>query len=292
MTLRDFIDSSQEHIENKGLLAVPTIAAEMMWRSTRKVPGLSRLGTTITEADWDIALVLDACRWDMYHDIVGSGRPVWCASSSSPEFIQRLNERKDQLQDVRYVTGNPFSSDLNPDTFSDVEEVWQRHWDDDEGTVPPRPITDRVISSARDGDRILAHYMQPHHPFVGSDIDDAMGGDIVGEPNHRGFWDRCRFDGPPDGYREAYWNNLRFVWEEVKLVLENVDGTVLVTADHGNAMGEWGIWGHNAGIQHPRVRRVPWDIHDCTDQETYVPDLEAGTNDLDRQEQLESLGYL
>lgn len=35
------------------------------------------------------------------------------------------------------------------------------------------------------------------------------------------------------------------------------DVRVVITADHGEAFGGWGAYGHPMGMMHPAVRRVP-----------------------------------
>jgi len=78
-------------------------------------------------------------------------------------------------------------------------------------------------------------------------------------------------------------------------LLPNLDGRVVVTADHGNAMGEWGEWHHPPGALSPAVRKVPWLEIDCTDQNTVQPDVELDhTSDgsgVDTEARLEALGY-
>ncbi|OYR61624.1 hypothetical protein DJ83_07380 [Halorubrum ezzemoulense] len=96
---------------------------------------------------------------------------------------------------------------------------------------------------------------------------------------------------------EAYYDNLRYVFEFVKTLLENVDGRVIISADHANALGEWNMWGHRAYVPFRAVREVPWDERDCVDKVTYEPDV--GLADLrddetteDINERLRSLGYV
>jgi membrane-anchored protein YejM (alkaline phosphatase superfamily) len=93
---------------------------------------------------------------------------------------------------------------------------------------------------------------------------------------------------------EAYTDNLRYVLDDVKLVLENTDAeTVIISADHGNAFGEWGEFSHG----HPyigAVRNVPWVKTSASDQETHTPDVEALARDSDTPSvdaKLRALGY-
>jgi hypothetical protein len=93
---------------------------------------------------------------------------------------------------------------------------------------------------------------------------------------------------------EAYRDNLEFVWSDVELLMENVDGTVVITSDHGNSFGKWGAYGHPSGLVSPELRRVPWDHYECSDKMTYQPEERSKEDTAEDtiEERLESLGYL
>ncbi|WP_324665347.1 alkaline phosphatase family protein [Haloarcula sediminis] len=92
---------------------------------------------------------------------------------------------------------------------------------------------------------------------------------------------------------DAYLATLRYVLDDVALLLENVDAErVAITADHGEAFGEWGFYWHTVGCPHPAVRRVPWVGTTATDEGTYDPVVTPETDEgFDRQQHLRDLGY-
>lgn len=82
--------------------------------------------------------------------------------------------------------------------------------------------------------------------------------------------------------------------ESVELLLENIDAErAIITADHGNAFGEWGYYRHPEGCPIPAVRNVPWIVTSARDQKTHEPE-EYDTDEvvLDVKEHLEALGYV
>lgn len=93
---------------------------------------------------------------------------------------------------------------------------------------------------------------------------------------------------------KVYRENLEFVWEDVELLMKNVDDRVVVSVDHGNCFDEWETYGHSTGLPWSQLRRVPWGQYQCTDQETYVPDVCTTENkpDTSVEDRLESLGYV
>ncbi len=64
------------------------------------------------------------------------------------------------------------------------------------------------------------------------------------------------------GTREAalklYEENLRIALESIAELLPELDGTVVVTADHGEAFGEEGVWEHHIETHIPPLVEVPW----------------------------------
>ena len=62
------------------------------------------------------------------------------------------------------------------------------------------------------------------------------------------------------GLRNAYRENLRCVLESVAVLLENISGNILVTADHGEYLGEHGKYGHGLVPRYPPIIEVPWLI--------------------------------
>lgn len=264
----------------------------------------------VLDDDWDVLIVLDACRADLFEAVLDDGTDLpegtletrVSPASATPEWLERVfgPAADDQLADVAYVSGNPFvSSKLDESRFQRVEDVWRDEWDDDRGTVPPRPITDLAIEVGRAGDaeRLVVHYMQPHFPSLAAPDDEGVSlGEFGNE--QMGVWDDLRFGrrSVAEGW-EAYRENLERVLEEVSALLSNVAAdSAVVTADHGNAFGERGLYGHPAGVDVPCLREVPWFETAGTD--THSREVEREEQVTDRGDEsdiiadrLEDLGY-
>lgn len=273
------------------------------------------VGTPVWEYDWDVLVVLDACRVDLMRQVAGEygflGGPgnvdtVWSVGSKSNEWMARTftAEYRDEVERSAYVTGNPYTAKVDFEVEPAVlDEVWRDAWSDEHDTVLPRPLTDRAIATWRDRDvdRMIVHYMQPHVPFVEHpDLGSYGTPDDFG----RGFGDVWALAGdeiPFDRIWPAYRDNLRFVLDDLPLLLSSVDADVVVSADHGNALGEFGLTGHGAEVLLPCVRRVPWVRTRATDTGEYQPErvdeeAAAGTGDdadVDStvEDRLRQLGY-
>lgn len=262
-------------------------------------------GRSIFDEEWDLCVVLDACRVDelerkegTYPWLTDVERYPSLAACTWNWLPRTLEETPNEiLQNTIYVCANPFSDEFcTDDQFHTLDEVWRYAWDDTKGTVLPRAVTDRAITHGRssDADRLLVHYLQPHVPFL---VDDSLS---ISQNNFdfettsaMDDWDRVakgELSRPTaiSWYRET----LTQVLEEVDLLLSNANANrAVITADHGEAFGEWGIYGH-PNVPHPSLIHVPWVETTATDHETHTPnDYET---DIDRstvEKRLYELGY-
>jgi len=291
-------------------------------------PGMSRLGTAYLRAlqalgrrldygtnvfdrEWDVLVVLDACRADLLRSVapdtgvLDSVETVRSVGSSSSEWLENTFLDHPETGRTVMVTGNTWTDRyLDAEAFAALDEVWKYAWDDDLGTVPAPAVTDRAIAAARerDPDRLVVHYMQPHHPFVPDPLDGDDGLARTGShSNTANPWVALRRgEVTAERVRAAYEANLRYVLAEVSGLVENVDGRVAVTADHGNLFGEWGLYGHPMQTPVPALLRVPWAETTGVDRASRSPSLEppeplpvsrvyGADSDRDR---LDALGYL
>lgn len=303
MTLQDFINKSKRQYDRHGTSALPPIAGDFIASTLSKIPRLGRVGRNVYNHEWDVLLILDATRVDMYRDVVREPTETpWMSGASSPEFMANNYTEKytEEMKETAFVTGNPFSKDHARGKFGVLDEAWSHSWDENLGTMPPGPITDRTIQYHREGwDRVIGHFMQPHYPFVGRETTGGkMDWEVTGDgaetdDDKLALWDQFLFGERDDleDVKRAYWENLRYVWDYVETIMENVDGKIIVTSDHGNAMGEWGLWGHKPGFLHPQMRRVPWDVYYTSDKQTHYPEINDLETTEDVNERLSQLGY-
>jgi len=268
------------------------------------VSNVTRRGTPIYERDWDAMVVLDACRPDMLaaaepdYEFLIDGHETRSVASYSKNWMRWNFSRRyaSEMAETVYVTANPFSGDvLDGDDFGHLDEVWRSDWDRTEGTVLPRPVTDRAIKHARkrDPERLIVHYMQPHHPFLGDET-DGFAPEAFPNPKTADPWDQVRWgQRDADDVVSAYRRNLRHALDDVELLLSNLDAErTVITADHGNALGERGLYGHPAYAGIDAIRRVPWYVTSATDTDEYEPEPTEEGLPVDVTARLAQLGYV
>lgn len=67
-----------------------------------------------------------------------------------------------------------------------------------------------------------------------------------------------RKNGTERTLRKYYRENLRSVLEYVSRLIDDLEGKIIVTSDHGEAFGEQGIWEHHVETPIPPLIEVPW----------------------------------
>jgi hypothetical protein len=278
-----------------------------------------QLGTNVFDRDWDVLVILDACRVDAVqevadeYDFIKNVDSIWSVGSTSFEWLPLTFQKRhiSEIQNTAYTSGNPYltpvfrkkkeppvnqpipfgPTDYNvadPEDFLVLDEVWKYGVDDEKNCVLPRTMTDRAVDIFRslNPDRLIVHYMQPHEPHIGDE--KGLGQNIFvplrkGEITKYEAW-------------ESYLENLRLVLDELELLLSNIDANkVVISADHGEAFGESGFYAHQIGCPLPGVRKVPWIETTATDENTHAPKIkpdnkQIGGNYLE--DHLADLGYL
>jgi len=299
MSLPEPLAVAARNLRGAGVGAVRELLARTALRYGRRLDPDPVLG-----ADWDLLVVLDACRADLWAEVVGpdGDLPVGTTRTSpggtSTEWLDAVfgDADPDTLANLGYVTANPYSeSHVDGGALGRLEEVWRTDWDDAAGTVPPRPVTDAAVRVGRetDLDRLVVHYMQPHFPSLADDRDDGIELDRFGEAS-LSVWEDLRFGRRS---RAAVWRayraNLELVLEDVRLLLDSVDADrAVVTADHGNAVGERGLYGHAEGVALDALREVPWAVTTAVDTGRHEPPPPpAADDDPDVGDRLRALGY-
>lgn len=279
-------------------------------------------GEYIMDADWDNLLILDGCRYDLFnqvstdHALEGELTKFRSRGSSSAEFLQR-NFRDRTYNDTVYVTANPYEKRVLGQTFHATDRVWIDDWDDEEGIVLPETIAERALSAHESypNKRLIAHFMQPHVPFIGDTrletrsemtgtlrdltLDDHEAGDIGSLT-----WEAVRTGTiEKEVFWEAYRDNLVRVLEEAIPLADQLPGKTVITADHGNAVGEWAtpfpipIYFHPSNIRIPVLNDVPWFVPPYTERKPIIRSAEnSKTQTPDEtdeiiEDRLSALGY-
>lgn len=206
LQVREWVDDTTAAMEDNavfGLLFGVYYLFVGIWLTvSSRVP----FGTVVYERDWDLLVVLDACRTDALasvageYDFLDEQSSIRSVGSTSSEWLSLTFDRAyaDEIARTAYVTANPHSEEVlrrrvlppqyvavpftwpdwnvvTVDDFHTLEEVWQSDYDERLGVTPPAAVTNRAIAVGRetDAERLIVHFMQPHAPYIASVVDTA-----------------------------------------------------------------------------------------------------------------------
>ncbi|MFC7131487.1 hypothetical protein [Haloferax chudinovii] len=269
--------------------------------------------------DWDVLFVLDACRADLFEETVpdsginySSYEMVESPASSTPEWTSRLFEGR-SFGDVVYITANPWTARVAPNSFHDRIDVWHDDFDDDVGTVRPEAMIKAAKAAIDDypNKRIVVHLMQPHVPFIGgAEVDEGSKNNpeqVINEQikttGKEGSFGRLRYgDGDVKKVWSDYKSNLEIALKNIQNITNDIDGRIVLTSDHGNMFGEiaWPfpirVYGHPDGLRSSPLIEVPWAVIESDSPRPTIKDDGAKHVPLPGEEnqlsnKLESLGY-
>ena len=265
-----------------------------------------------------LLIVLDACRYDMFVDIAPEYltfeqlKPVKSEGRNTFEYVAHC--WPDEYDDVAYISAaTPVNSDsrdkyerdtlrlyngyVPSEHLSHIRDVWRESWNENIGITPPTPVTDAALDT--DSQRVVAHYFQPHAPFIGRQsllghANNANSSPMEGEAVDAPVWQRAKWgDVTRAQLKAVYKSNLHRVLRDVcRLVEGTTIENVAIMGDHGEALGKYGIYAHPP-LEHPNTRKIPWGIvRGVTDYPDSNERSPTDVSGVDVESRLSDLGYL
>ena len=280
--------------------------------------GLENQKRLVQKGYWDTLIILDACRYDYfeqeYASFIGKGKLRKLKSPASWTYAWLSEVFGGEYEDITVYSAHPGLNSkgigrhmgyVGSKHFKKIIDVWDFGWDSKLGTVHPKTLTEAVLEDVSSGDfkgRNIIWYVQPHSPWIGETrlggsrrdwndkevLTDVMRGIKSGEISR-------------DTFMRAYRDNLRLVLRHVAELIPYLKGTVVISSDHGELLGEWGFYTHISYVGLPGLKEVPWlelegggkeleGKHEAGDR-----NIQEGRKDSDEEEikkKLMGLGYM
>ena len=129
----------------------------------------------ILKAEWDILIILDGCRYDIfksvYENLIHSKCELKKAKtfcSGTKEWMQNNFYNKDCSSIIYLDPIVMFNLFIPDDTFFKTVMVWKTNWDYEYGTIKPDEMTDVALEQIKQHPkkRFIIHYHQPHPPYL------------------------------------------------------------------------------------------------------------------------------
>lgn len=240
---------------------------------------VARHSELLSGVDWKYLVVLDACRFDVFEDVIRfvdvSGVLTECNSEALDTPMWYRKHWAGDYPDVALIGAHPYPWRPEVDVaryFGAAFAVWSDPanlgWG---GVVHPGRLcifASRIMSE-RSSEQWIIHFEQPHLPFVDvmgmafleNEIEVGLGGDDWIKYNPM-LYDAVEAWGRSNGWevlKSLYVGSLRVTLGVVVSWCTGLKGgQVVITADHGEHLGEGGIYGHPWAAGPGILTRVPW----------------------------------
>lgn len=241
---------------------------------------------------WDIAIVLDACRFDTFKKLHRKYLPKGRLSKrkGTGQTSEWLKSNFSEYQDLVFVASIPAINEQGikfygydaTGKFFKLYEAFIDGFNEELGTVPPDYVvevgTQAMIENPNK--RIIIQFLQPHYPYrktpkmthkklrhiIGNVIDRFSMTTIyqkvrikMGYTNFRNPEAYTRHKELIQELIELYEDNLDWALENIASLLKRIKNKkVVITSDHGEAFGEDGNFFHLSNIKSDAVRTVPF----------------------------------
>ena len=227
-----------------------------------------------------LLIILDACRYDYfsrrYHKNLDLGcyqkinlKRVWSPASVTFLWIKKCLDGK--YDDIKVFSTHPILNSRGIkihgykaiDHFNrdNIIDVWDFGWDDKLGTVPPWNVN-KAIKDEGLAEKNIVWYLQPHGPWIGKTkltipVEEMKSRN---EPIEWIVLDKIKKgEFSTELLKKAYEANLELVLNYVNKIMKKWDGDkIIITSDHGEMLGEYGIYFHPTVIKSPELRMVSW----------------------------------
>lgn len=224
------------------------------------------------KSEWDVLIILDGCRYDTFkkvNTLPGQLQSIISLGSCTPEWTKKALSA--DCSDIVYISANPFVSTYYlkkwgyPHPLYSLIELWDKAWDPDLKTVPAESVFSvaEQVSKLLPEKKLVLHCMQPHHPFIGKTSIDGGGWKRRATDVRR---KKTAYEMLESGDIEhslvlqAYEDNLRYILNVIKQSHFLGGQRVILTADHGNCFGEYGVYAHPEHMALKELLQVPWFI--------------------------------
>jgi len=242
---------------------------------------MGKLQKVISPANWTLGWYIE----------IFENRPVDAVLISSNECVNSKGPMEQPIHDLsrRLKYRKKFDARNH---FKKIIDAWDLGYDKVRGLVLPDFVTNQVIKEAKKGNRVLAKYWQAHDPFMcyTKEVNPVDAENLIIKNkqayrftnlkkivsqfiNDETQWKLRKLLGlMPSGGLAELWIKygkegiIKGYTEDVKIALTHAKKiidtfpkkNIIVTADHGELLGEHGRYSHVLDRYYKEIVEVPW----------------------------------
>lgn len=230
----------------------------------------------IHNTDFDTLIILDACRYDFFKKCNKfKGRLLKVKSPAAHTWTWLQKTFPDEYPWLYFSAHMWIGDKVRPgkpwsgvNHFKKVYPIWETDFNEALGTVHPDAVGKYVTRHFTDNppEKCIIHYVQPHGPWIGTHRWTVPWSAEL----HRRYGVMADYiaevEKPPEMFmRKIYKSNLMLVLKSIEKYREHFPGKVVITADHGEMLGEKGLYLHKYDFPEwadAFIKTVPWLILD------------------------------
>jgi len=217
--------------------------------------------TLLYKKDWDILIILDACRFDSFSKVVkqtnikGELIPV----NSHVVMTQKWYERNWNTynDNIILITSHPYP--LERGYYKQFHKFYNLFNDKEKWKSTEICFKKLVEIQNNYNKKFIVHIMPPHLPYLGKEgikFMKELGIGLTGRPTmyrHVNEWAKKH------GFKQLkkyYEENILYALKIIEKYLPNIKGRVVISGDHGELIGELDVYYHHH--KHEKIFTVPW----------------------------------
>jgi len=231
----------------------------------------------IHDTNWNTLIILDACRYDYFKKVNRIPGKLRKARSKAHHTWNWLQDTFPDKYPWTYFSAHPYIGNKvrvkqkwnGPNHFEKIVPIWEFGWNNKLGTVHPNSVGETVKNIPYE--KAIVHYVQPHGPWIGKPqwLNPWTLVDYFRRDKMMADWVAVATKPDVKFFRKCYTGNLKLVLKSVEKYMPFFRPPVVITADHGEMLGEKGLYLHGAvekskeHLPYPAwavdfLKNVPW----------------------------------
>lgn len=200
----------------------------------------------IKRFDWDYLIGLDACRTDSFEKYNPFKEAQYMqVETPKGDTVAWYNYMFPSAYPIKLYSASPWLSkrfDLGGyfagAHFRQIYEIWDTDWNKERQTTLPESVYERAKEAPK---KSIIWFEQPHFPPISEKDKDIWLDENTARAESGRYLVKKLYEGKISAERvkQAHFNSVEATMPWVEKLVEGLQGRILITADHGELLGEY-----------------------------------------------------